>query len=358
MAKQKPLISIIVPVYNVEKYLNKCVDSILEQTFKDFELILVDDGSSDQSPDICDKYAAVNKNIKVFHQVNKGQAKARKVGLIAAKGEYVFFVDSDDWLEPDALEVACDCALKNDADIVTFDAYFNYSYHRVPVKQPVKSGCFDKKGLIKHIYPKMIYSGRFFYFGIYAAMWNKIFRRSIVEPNMLNVDERIRIGEDGVATFATFLDANKVCVLGGKYLYNYRDNNLSMTRSYFEKQFNNTVLLIDALRKINKQKNIYDLTKQIDYYFMYNIYSIFIEEFYYRYKKSLPARYKYLKEITEDKAIRQISGTIITDDMLPNFKAFFKLLSSGKTNRLIANTILIALKKRSRVYLRKLLNRY
>ena len=358
-SKQKPFISIIVPVYNVEKYLNQCVDSILNQTFADFELILVDDGSKDASPQICDGYLAEDDRVFVIHQQNSGQVVARKAGLQRAVGEYVFFVDSDDWIELNALEVACQSAKDNDADIVTFGGYFCYSNNRrLPVNQPIKAGVFDKTGITKEIYPKMLYSGRFFYFGIYAAMWNKIFKRSILMPNMVNVDPRLRIGEDGVTTFATFLDANKICVLDNQHLYDYRDNNHSITRSYCANQFDNAKLLIQTLRDINKAKNVYDLSEQIDYYFMYNVYSIFIEEFYYRYKKSLVSRIEYLKSIANDASVKKVVNKIKYDDMPRSFRVFFDNLKKGNFVKLTTITIYIAYKKRIRVCLKKLLGKY
>lgn len=98
-----PKISIIVPVYNVEKYLRKCIDSILNQTFKDFELILIDDGSTDESGKICDEYNLKDNRIKVIHKENGGLSSARNAGLDIAQGEYIGFVDSDDWIESDQI---------------------------------------------------------------------------------------------------------------------------------------------------------------------------------------------------------------------------------------------------------------
>ena len=99
--KMNPKISIIVPVYNVEQYLSKCIDSILNQTFKDFELILINDGSTDKSGDICDFYKQKDKRIKVIHKNNEGVAKTRNVGIANANAEYIGFIDSDDWIEND-----------------------------------------------------------------------------------------------------------------------------------------------------------------------------------------------------------------------------------------------------------------
>ena len=115
------MISIIVPVYKTEKFLRKCVDSIIRQTYHDWEMWLVDDGSPDNSPAMCDEYAAKDKRIKVIHQHNQGLAMARNSGITRCNGDMVFFVDSDDWLEPDTIAVLADTMQKTDADMVVYE---------------------------------------------------------------------------------------------------------------------------------------------------------------------------------------------------------------------------------------------
>ena len=119
----KPYLSIVVPVYNVEQYLEKCISSILKQSFRDFELILVDDGSSDKSGVLCDEYAKKDKRIRTIHQDNAGLSAARNTGIDAAAGEYITFVDSDDWIEPDTYEKAVGFLQRNQLEIVCFDFY-------------------------------------------------------------------------------------------------------------------------------------------------------------------------------------------------------------------------------------------
>ena len=110
-------VSVIVPVYNAERYLERCVNSIFAQTFMDYELILVDDGSTDDSGKMCDDYARSNPQVSVFHQTNQGVSAARQAGLDAATGEYVIFADPDDWVEPTMLEELFEVAINNDADV-------------------------------------------------------------------------------------------------------------------------------------------------------------------------------------------------------------------------------------------------
>ena len=119
------IVSIIVPVYNVEKYLDRCIQSAVNQTYKYLEIILVDDGSKDNCPSMCDEWAAKDSRIKVIHKENGGLSSARNAGLNIFKGNFVTFLDSDDWLEPDAVEAMMLCALQNGADMVSCGFYFD-----------------------------------------------------------------------------------------------------------------------------------------------------------------------------------------------------------------------------------------
>lgn len=120
------MISVVIPVYNVEKYLAQCVDSVLDQTFQDFEIILVDDGTTDSSGAMCDEYAQKDARIRVIHQSNGGLSAARNTGLSAASGEYIYFLDSDDYIEPTALADLVSAAQQEQADVVFFDGYVFY----------------------------------------------------------------------------------------------------------------------------------------------------------------------------------------------------------------------------------------
>ena len=138
-------VSVIVPIYNVEKYLLRCIDSLIAQSLKDIEVILVDDGSPDQCPQLCDEYAEQYKNIKVIHQKNAGLGMARNAGLKIAKGEYIAFVDSDDYLDTDALEKLYQTAKKESADTVLgaycrVDAYGNILPQHTPMVNQIFEG--------------------------------------------------------------------------------------------------------------------------------------------------------------------------------------------------------------------------
>ena len=359
MATKSPLVSIIVAVYNSEKYLKQCLDSLASQTYKNIEIIVVNDGSIDGSLLICESIAFKDKRVKVFSQKNSGQTKARKLGLKHAKGEYCLIFDSDDWLEKDTIARITDCAIKYNADVVSFDGYFNYDGHQTVVRQPVKSGFYDKKRLRSELYPKMLYNGRFYYFGIYAAMWNKLFRRELLNKTLLNVADDVRIGEDGLTTFASLLSANRVYMMKDALLYHYRDNNPSLTRSYVKNQFSNALRLIAEYHALNnKYYKEFDLSRQIDYYFLYNLKSIVIEEFYYRFKKPISSRYKYISEILAHEDVRKVLDKNYSDGMNNENMLIFKAMRSYNTPFVIGVCLFVAYKMRLRVWLRKLLGKY
>lgn len=168
-----PELSIIVPVYKVEKYLPKCIDSILAQTFRDFELILIDDGSPDNCGAICDEYAARDSRIKVIHQANAGVSAARNAGLDIASGTYLGFVDSDDWIEPEMYETMIATAKEKQVDVVvcghsTYEENGNLQYTKRPTE-----GIVEQNELVTSIYrvPNPLE----------GVCWNKIFLRKKVK---------------------------------------------------------------------------------------------------------------------------------------------------------------------------------
>jgi glycosyltransferase involved in cell wall biosynthesis len=348
-------VSIIVPVYNAQLYLEKCVTSLMSLTLKNIEIILVNDGSTDTSGELCDHFATLDTRITVIHQKNGGQTKARIAGLKASKGEYVHFVDSDDWLDPTMEEIMHTQAAANNADIVTCDSIFHKGTKEIPARQPFEAGVYTKERLIKDLYPRLIYSGRFFYFGIYAAMWNKLFRRSLVTRHIESLDPAVRIGEDGLTTFPSFLEANTVVVVKD-LLYQYRDDNTtSLTRSYVKEQFDSALLLIKYLREIaTKYSKHVDLTPQIDAYLAYNVRSIILEEFYYKVKKSLKSRLRYIRRIMTHPEVQEAIQRLDTSQGYTAEQArFISYIRSQDFIKLIVATITRSADQRLRLSIRQ-----
>lgn len=210
----KPLVSIIIPVYNVEKYLKKCVDSILSQSFTKFELILVDDGSTDNSPQICDEYTSKDNRVHVLHKKNGGVSAARNDGLDVAQGEYVSFIDSDDWVEEDYLQTLLNY---NEFDIVFFS-------HRLIYEDGYSSKFLfqEKEADTRNIWNVITFLKKnSTEWNFYGYTWNKIFRRAIIEKYKVRFVEGLRVSEDEVFTLDYCTHACSIKVLP-ICLYNYR----------------------------------------------------------------------------------------------------------------------------------------
>lgn len=219
-------VSVIIPVYNVGKFLYKCIKTVIKQTYHNLEIILVDDGSQDHSGKICDEFAARDQRIKVFHQKNAGVSTARNVGINAATGDYICFADGDDYLMPDYVEYLLDLAVCNNADIsLTTKMFGNYQLQQVKKdKIRVWSGEDATSGILCYKIP----------IGVYCKMFKREFLGERIRflPNII-------IGEGFNFNTAAFQRANKV-VAGQRRIYYYRrDNPASATTKFsMEKSMN------------------------------------------------------------------------------------------------------------------------
>ncbi|MBD9201991.1 MAG: glycosyltransferase family 2 protein [Eubacterium ventriosum] len=249
--------SVVVPIYNVEKYLNKCVESILDQTYKDFELILVDDGSPDHCPEICDEYAERDARVRVIHKENEGLVAARNTGIKEAKGEYICYVDGDDWIANNLLETVWKKALKNyDVEIVVYSAIKQFEKHQEEIPKAVSEGLYNKEKLKKEIYPYMMYDSRkpFCTGLIFPVAWNKIFKREFLLKHYCK-EEKIRMGEDNAFVFECIYEADNIYFCEDK-LYFYNQLNVSsMVHSYDERRFDNNKLLTNYMEERLKGKD-------------------------------------------------------------------------------------------------------
>lgn len=250
------LFSVIVPVYKVEEYLPACIESVLSQTFSDFELILVDDGSPDRCGEICDSYKEKDKRISVVHKANGGLASARRAGIKVAKGDYVFNLDSDDLIEKDTLECAAEIINATNCDIVSF------SYRWVKdgktfniTNDGLDEGLYNENEIKERIYPRILMDKDMNHISYYLS--GKAVKRELITPHQLNVSEKISLGEDLCCTFACYLHAKSVYISKKEaYLYTVREDSLS-------KEFNakQIYLIEDVINEISKN----DTEKVADY---------------------------------------------------------------------------------------------
>lgn len=228
-AYMEELISIIVPIYRVEKYLDQCIQSLVNQTYKHIEIILVDDGSDDSCPEICDYYARKDQRIIVIHKENGGADHARKAGILAATGKYVGYVDGDDWIEADMFERLLGFAKKYDVEIVesgVIDVWDETSKKRVPF---FEEGCYKGEKFSDIIGPKSIYSGVFFRHGIYPYLFNKLFLKERILKYQMMPEPTNNIVDDVMCTFPCIMESRSVYVTHQCY-YNYRVRNASAKR--------------------------------------------------------------------------------------------------------------------------------
>ena len=159
----RPIISVVIPVYNVEAYIERCVNSVRNQTVENIEIILIDDGSPDQSPVLCDQYAEKDRRVRVIHKKNGGLASARNRGITVATGKYIFFLDSDDWLEKDGLQQLYELAQKYQVDFVRYRAFrteWPGMERNVPCRvetvREMQGGIYDRKRILQEIYPRLL----------------------------------------------------------------------------------------------------------------------------------------------------------------------------------------------------------
>ena len=227
--EDEKLISIVVPAYNVEKFLPSCIESILTQTYSNFELILVNDGSSDSSGEICNSYAKNDSRIKVIHQDNKGLVNARKSGLQVASCKYVLYIDGDDYVETNFCESLIKETYGFDADIVIGGYIRNYRGRMITVKNNLPEGRYENNEIEK-IWKKMIYTGDFFSHGISTYSWGKLFKRDILISIQMAIPSNITIGEDAACVYPYISICKKIAITNASN-YHYVQHQSSMLKN-------------------------------------------------------------------------------------------------------------------------------
>lgn len=250
-----PMISVIVPIYNVEKYLARCVDSIVNQTYKNLEIILVDDGSPDRCPQMCDDYAKKDSRIKVVHKKNGGLSDARNAGMAVATGEYISFIDSDDYVSDDFFECLLDAMNKENSDIAECSVVKLYEDNRFDeFSDDLSVKTYDTQDAMSALIAENPF---------HQHVWNKLYKTELVK----NIPYAVgKLNEDEFWTYQVFGRANKVSKLNKTMYYYFQRNSSIMGVGY-------NIRRLDALEgKANRQKyienNFPDLSTQakIDLY--------------------------------------------------------------------------------------------
>ncbi len=262
-------ISVIIPVYNVEKFLKQCVDSVLNQTYKNIEVILVDDGSYDNCPKLCDNYAKKDSRIKVIHKQNGGLSSARNTGVKYVTGDYIMYVDSDDWIDNDTCENAIIKAIQTDSDVVIWPYIREYADNSLPKRIFDKNEIiFNEEDVKNKIHRRL--------FGLVneelsspenadsiVTVWGKLYRAELIKNNEIKFVDTKLIGtnEDALFNIEIFKNVKKAIFIN-KYFYHYRKDNVSsFTTLYKEKLFSQWQHLFDIMKEYivkNQCDNMFD----------------------------------------------------------------------------------------------------
>ena len=263
----KNLISIIVPVYNVEKYLDKCINSLINQSYKNLEIILIDDGSNDNSREICDEYALEDNRIKVIHKENEGLSATRNLGIDISKGDYIIFIDSDDWVNKDIISKLLNLIKKYNSDIAVCDYSLAYDENEHIEKEKIYEKNFSSIDALKDLYER---TGGV----IKSISCCKLYKRKLFKDIVFPVG---KIHEDEFVTYKLLYKAKRISYINEK-LYYYRQRANSIMHSKVDEK------CLDALQAFEERLNfiknniedeeVYNLTAKAYYVLILNRYYI------------------------------------------------------------------------------------
>ena len=280
------LVSIIVPIYNVSPFLGRCINSLLSQTYSNFELLLIDDGSEDESGQICDAYAKTDSRIRVFHNKNMGLSSSRNYGLAHSKGTWISFIDGDDWVSDDFIEKLYNLATRDKADIVYCDWFFAYkndNFERCFCFSPGRHKTETLYGLI---------------LDSYHVVWNKIYRKDFLEKYNLLFPKHIqKFNEDTWFSLRAFFFTEAVAKVNAPLYYYNRENEGAITRAYQSEQARmvRSFVYQDALNFFSDQGVLDDYRKPILWRVLQEkTWMVFYPEMYAHFNDSFPEAKKYI----------------------------------------------------------------
>lgn len=261
-----PKVSIVIPVYNMQTYLDKCMQSVLAQSLTDIEILLVDDGSSDASPAMCDDYAKKDSRVRALHKPNGGLTSAWKRGSQEATGDYIGYIDSDDYIENDMFERLYERAVATDADIVCCGLTHLYEddpERRWSEQMEFATDSLQKEELTTLVYPTLINDGSFFGRRLQPNRVTKLVKADLVKRNLEMCADEVSIGEDYQFSLCMFLDAQRVEIIRDYFPYYYYMNGASMTMRHDKTYPEKIRIMRENLCRISDAKKVYDLKPQI-----------------------------------------------------------------------------------------------
>ncbi len=301
-------ISVVIPVYNVEKYLCRCVDSVISQTHSSLEIILVDDGSPDQCPKICDQYKEQDKRIKVIHKENGGLASARNAGMKIATGKYLFFVDSDDWLDCDGLEKLYQLAEEYNVDFVRYRSV-RENWPGLPPHYPtmvekereMRGGYYSKDDIDKEVLPRLFATSSLT-LGPIVGSWGSLYKTSLLKTNNIQFHEEIKYSEDVLFSAEVVTNANSFYYLENGGIYHYFYNDSSISKSFRRDRWESCKALVRISEEGFLNKGGYDFENQMIYLRWFCILLSLNER---KHLKQAKERVTYCRSIMEDSVTKE-----------------------------------------------------
>lgn len=256
-------ISVIVPVYNVEKYISQCLDSIVDQTYRDLEIIIVNDGSTDLSVRICDEFASKDSRISVIHQPNGGVSVARNTGIEAATGDYITFVDSDDWLEKGMYsKMIAQIEKFPRLDVIMCDTVLNSNESEISSSEFIREGYYSKDDIRSDLYPTLIVTENFAKIPIVSAC-SSIYRREILMKNLIRFDPSLKYSEDYLFVAGIMINVKSYFYLKGNFHYHYRQHPQSRSKLLQKDWWPSLVCLNRELKELLGESIAYDFSRQL-----------------------------------------------------------------------------------------------
>lgn len=254
-------LSVIIPVYNVEKYLRKCLESIINQSFHDMEIICVDDGSSDESGFIIDEYAHNDSRIIAIHQKNCGPMVARKSGVSIARGRFSIVPDSDDWIDKNMFEEMIYALREHNVDFVTSGFIREYKDKSIDGNEGIKKGLYKDKSYEQGYLSEFIGVNSFFEFNVPGSLCNKMIKTELLKTFVLRAPDKISIGSDAVVSYPLILNAKSVYVMGKNY-YHYRIREGSITTKKCINEIENVKRVFEHVETESRKIKGYPILKR------------------------------------------------------------------------------------------------
>ena len=294
-------VSFIIPVYQAENYLEKCLESVSRQSYHNIEIIVIDDGSTDESAAICDKMAAKDSRFVVVHQENQGVSAARNCGLGLSTGKYIMFIDADDWLESDCCELVIDRMSHENSDIGFFEMVIEReeSLETTALEEVVRSGSANiKQNLLKSMIP--FRNGDNEMDMVFYGPYCKVFARKTIEN--IRFQDGLKYGEDAIFNLQAILNANRFC-FENKALYHYRKNDASVTSLFKADRIEQSVLRLKYTKKIITDNALNFLTA--DFYEMFeNICFWIIDNLFKKNKQPIGTAWLMFRKMITDQDMR------------------------------------------------------